>query len=492
LNTKPTLSFWQIWNMCFGFLGIQIGFALQNSHVSRIFQTLGAKIDEIPLLWIAAPLTGLLVQPVIGFLSDKTWNSFGRRRPYFLAGAILAAFSLFFMPNCTALWMAVLLLWILDASINVAMEPFRALIGDMLGSKQRPQGYSMQSFFIGVGAVGGSLPYFLEHAGVSNVAPPGTIPDTVKYSFYLGAAILLAAMGWTIFNTKEYSPEQLDSFEDQRPKQRIDFSSTEPSKSPTAVIAFLIGIGFAAVIYHFALDKALYVLAGLVAGLAGAMLIAPKLPPLSMLRVIVVDFQQMPEAMRKLAWVQFFSWFALFCMWIYMTAAVAETHFGATDATGAAFNEAGNWAGVLGACYNGFAAMAAFIIPVMSRRFGVRLTHLINLWLGAAGFASFYFIKDPNWLLLSTVGIGFAWASILSVPYALLADHLPPQKMGTYMGIFNFFIVIPQLVAASVLGFLLKHFFDSSPIFAFIIGAFSFIIAGLLALRVPTGAEVRS
>jgi maltose/moltooligosaccharide transporter len=492
LNTKPTLSFWQIWNMCFGFLGIQIGFALQNSHVSRIFQTLGAKIDEIPILWIAAPLTGLLVQPVIGFLSDKTWNSFGRRRPYFLSGAILAACALFFMPNCKELWIAALLLWILDASINVAMEPFRALIGDMLGPKQRPQGYSMQSFFIGVGAVGGSLPYFLEQAGVNNTALPGAIPDTVKYSFYLGAAILLAAMAWTIFTTKEYSPEQLDSFEDQQPKHPIDFSTAEPSKSPLAFVALLVGIGFAALVFNFQLDKSLYVLAGLISGLAACMLIAPLLPPLSMLRVIVVDFQHMPEAMRKLAAVQFFSWFALFCMWIYMTAAVAQTHFGATDTTGAAFNEAGNWAGVLGACYNGFAAVAAFIIPSMSKHFGVRLTHLINLWLGAAGFASFYFIKDPNWLLLSTVGIGFAWASILSVPYALLANHLPPQKMGTYMGIFNFFIVIPQLVAASVLGFLLKQFFDSAPIFAFLIGALSFVIAGLLALRVPTGTKVRA
>ena len=485
MRSKPHLSFWQIWNMCFGFLGIQIGFALQNSHVSRIFQTLGAKIDDIPILWIAAPLTGLLVQPIIGYFSDRTWNRFGRRRPYFVAGAILATFALFVMPNSPALWIAALLLWILDASINVAMEPFRALIGDQLSPAQRPTGYSMQSFFIGIGAVGGSLPYFLEQFGVSNTAAPGMIPDTVRFAFYLGAAILLSAMAWTIFNTKEYPPELAAQFEEAPPAQEAASTQSSAVRSMAAYIAIVFGIALGFAVQHFELEKSLYVLAGLLFGLGGAMALAPALPEGNILRTIVVDFQTMPKAMRKLAPVQFFSWFALFSMWIYMTSAVTQVHFGATDTTGVAYNSGANWVGLLNGAYNGFAALAAIFIPLMSKRLGVRLTHAVNLWIGALAFASFYFIKDPNWLLLSALGIGFAWASILSIPYALLANHLPPQKMGTYMGIFNFFIVIPQLVAASLLGFLLKNLFSNEPIFAFLIGAASFVIAGLLALLVP-------
>ena len=484
MRSKPHLSFWQIWNMCFGFLGIQIGFALQNSHVSRIFQTLGAKIDDIPILWIAAPLTGLLVQPIIGYFSDRTWNRFGRRRPYFVAGAVLATFALFVMPNSPTLWIAAALLWILDASINVAMEPFRALIGDQLSPAQRPTGYSMQSFFIGIGAVGGSLPYFLELAGVANTAPEGMLPDTVRYSFYLGAVILLSAMAWTIFRTREYPPELAAQFEEAPPQEALG-AQNSVARSMAAYIAIAFGIALALAVQHYQLEKSLYVLAGLLIGLGGAMALAPMLSERNILRSIVADFQAMPPAMRKLAPVQFFSWFALFSMWIYMTSAVTQVHFGATDTTGLAYNTGANWVGLLNGAYNGFAALAAIFIPLMSKRLGVRLTHAVNLWIGALAFASFYFIKDPNWLLLSALGIGFAWASILSIPYALLANHLPPQKMGTYMGIFNFFIVIPQLVAASLLGFLLKYLFGNQPIFAFLIGAASFIIAGLLALMVP-------
>ncbi len=490
MRNKPHLSFWQIWNMCFGFLGIQIGFALQNSHVSRIFQTLGAKIDDIPILWIAAPLTGLLVQPIIGYFSDRTWNRFGRRRPYFVAGAVLATFALFVMPNSRALWIAALLLWILDASINVAMEPFRALIGDQLSPAQRPSGYSMQSFFIGIGAVGGSLPYFLELCGVANTAPEGMIPDTVRYAFYLGAAILLSAMAWTVFTTKEYPPELAAQFEEAPTTQVAAAGQSSVASSTAASIAIVVGIALAFAVQHYQLEKSLYVLAGLLVGLGGAMVLAPMLPERNVLRAIVSDFQAMPPAMRKLAPVQFFSWFALFSMWIYMTSAVTQVHFGATDTTGTAYNTGANWVGLLNGAYNGFAALAAIFIPLMSKRLGVRLTHAVNLWIGALAFASFYFIKDPNWLLLSALGIGFAWASILSIPYALLANHLPPQKMGTYMGIFNFFIVIPQLVAASLLGFLLKNVFGNQPIFAFVIGATSFVIAGILALMVPNEQKV--
>jgi maltose/moltooligosaccharide transporter len=489
MRSKPHLSFWQIWNMCFGFLGIQIGFALQNSHVSRIFQTLGAKIDEIPGLWLAAPLTGLLVQPIIGYFSDRTWGRFGRRRPYFLAGAILSTFALFVMPNSITIWMAAALLFVLDASINVAMEPFRALIGDQLAPAQRPTGYSMQSFFIGIGAVGGSLPYFLGLMGVSSTALPGIIPDTVRYSFYLGGLVLIAAMSWTIFTTREYSPAEIAQFEDHQNLNSVDYETLAPKGATFARISLFVGIAFAALIWFQAWNKLLYVLAGLVASMGAAMLLAPELHPKNMLRVIVVDFQYMPTAMRKLASVQFFSWFALFCMWIFMTSTVTQVHFGATEASGVAYNKGGDWAGLLNGAYNGFAALAAFFIPYMSKRLGVRLTHAINLWLGALAFASFFFIKNPDFLLISMIGVGFAWASILSIPYALLADHLPPNKMGTYMGIFNFFIVIPQLVAVSVLGSLLKTYFDNQPIYAFMIGACSFVIAGLLALRVPVEPE---
>jgi maltose/moltooligosaccharide transporter len=485
MRAKPTLSFWQIWNMCFGFLGIQIGFALQNSHVSRIFQTLGAKIDELPILWIAAPLTGLLVQPIIGYLSDRTWGKFGRRRPYFLAGAILATFALLFMPNSPALWIAAVLLWVLDASINVAMEPFRALIGDKLAPKQRPAGYAMQSFFIGIGAIGGSLPYFLgEWGGVASTAPAGMIPDTVRYSFYLGALILMGAMAWTIFTTREYSPEEVAQFEDEQHNVENYVDTVEPKRSPMHYIGIAFGALFAVAIFHFAWDKSLYILAGLIGGFGVAMATAPYLSTRSMLRTIVVDFQCMPGAMRELAAVQFFSWFALFSMWIHMTSAVTLFHFGSSDPTSVAYNKGADWVGILNGAYNGFAAIAAIFIPMMAKRLGVRFTHSVNLWLGAVGFASFYFIKDPNWLIVSMIGVGFAWASILSIPYALLADHLPPKKMGTYMGIFNFFIVIPQLVAASLLGFLLKQVFNNEPIFAFIIGAASFVVAGLFVMRV--------
>ena len=393
--------------------------------------------------------------------------------------------ALFVMPNSPTLWVAALLLWILDASINVAMEPFRALIGDQLSPAQRPTGYSMQSFFIGIGAVGGSLPYFLEQFGVSNTAAPGMIPDTVRFAFYLGAAILLGAMAWTIFTTKEYPPELAAQFEEAQPAQEAASTQSIAVRSMAAYIAIAFGIALGFAVQHYQLEKSLYVLAGLLIGLGGAIALAPLLPDRNILRTIVVDFQTMPKAMRKLAPVQFFSWFALFSMWIYMTSAVTQVHFGATDTTGVAYNSGANWVGLLNGAYNGFAALAAIFIPLMSKRLGVRLTHAVNLWIGALAFASFYFIKDPNWLLLSALGIGFAWASILSIPYALLANHLPPQKMGTYMGIFNFFIVIPQLVAASLLGFLLKNLFSNQPIFAFLIGAASFVIAGLLALLVP-------
>jgi maltose/moltooligosaccharide transporter len=438
MHAKPHRSFLQIWNMCFGFLGLQFGFALQNANVSRIFQTLGAGLEQMPLLWIAAPLTGLLVQPVVGYLSDRTWTWLGRRRPYFLAGALLAAAALVCMPRSPSLWVAAALLWVLDASINISMEPFRAFVGDQLGTRQRATGYAMQSFFIGIGAVVASvLPWILAHVGVSNMAAASSgaagIPDTVRYAFDIGACVLLLAVVWTTLSTREYPPDTLLAFEDA--------GSAEPEASS----------GF--------------------------------------LASVMRDLASMPPAMRRLAPVQFFSWLALFAMWIYTTAAVAQVHFGAPDPHSELYNQAANWVGVLFGAYNGFAALAATVIPLMVRRLGLRLTHLVNLWLGAAALVSFLIIRDPNGLLVSMVAMGFAWSSVLSLPYALLSDSLPARKMGLYMGVFNFFIVIPQVVAAALLGFLLRVFFGGAPVYALLLGGLSFFVAGVLVLRVPRAAS---
>jgi maltose/moltooligosaccharide transporter len=483
MNTKPRLSFWQIWNMCFGFLGIQFGFALQNANVSRIFQTLGASMDQIPILWIAAPLTGLIVQPIVGYWSDRTWNRLGRRRPYFLVGALLTSAALIAMPHSPTLWFAAGVLWILDASINVSMEPFRAFVGDQLPPAQRPRGYAMQSFFIGVGAVVASLlPWLLAKAGVANTAAAGAIPDTVRYAFYYGAVVLLVAIGWTVLRTREYPPEQLEAFDDAMPA-----AGARAAVTPTVGkgLAFLlVGAVMAGGIFEGGLAKELYLLAGGLVAIGLALILVPHLRRGSAVEQIFADLFAMPVMMQRLAVVQFFSWFALFAMWIYTTAAVTGLHYGSTDTTSAAYNEGANWVGVLFAAYNGFAAIAAIVIPWMVARLGLRLSHLVNLWIGGAALVSIPLIRDPQWLLLSMVGIGFAWASILSLPYALLCDSLPAKKMGVYMGIFNFFIVIPQLLAASVLGVLLKGLFNNQPVYALVIGGVSFVIAGLCMLLV--------
>ncbi len=484
---RPVLSFWQIWNMCFGFLGIQFGFALQNANVSRIFQTLGASLEQIPLLWVAAPLTGLIVQPIVGYLSDRTWTRLGRRRPYFLVGAILASIALVLMPRSPTLWIAAGLLWILDASINISMEPFRAFVGDQLPVAQRPTGYAMQSFFIGVGAIVASmLPWILARAGVSNHADAaGGIPDTVHYSFYVGAVVLFAAVGWTVLRTREYPPEALRAFADAQPEPAAPRFAIDPAAARgKGLLWSAIGIAGIAVVRIAALDPQLYILCALVLAWGVALLLQSITNPTCAFGGVMHDFETMPYTMRRLVPVQFFSWLALFAMWIYTTAAVTQVHFGAIDAQSAAYNEGANWVGVLFGAYNGFAALAAAVIPIIAARVGLRFAHLINLFLGGIALISFRFVHDPSWLLASMVGIGFAWASILSVPYALLANAVPAQKMGLYMGIFNFFIVIPQLVAASVLGFLLNKLFGAAPIFALVLGGASFMLAGLLVLRV--------
>jgi maltose/moltooligosaccharide transporter len=483
MTEKSSLSFWQIWNMCFGFLGLQFGLALQNSNVSRIFQTLGADVNDIPVLWIAAPLTGLVVQPIIGHYSDRTWNRLGRRRPYFLAGAVFASLALLWMPNVPALWMAAGLLWILDASINVSMEPFRALVGDQLPTRQRPAGYAMQSFFIGVGAVIASmLPWVLAQFGVTNVAADGTIPDTVKYAFYVGGAVLLGAVLWTILATREYTPAQLQSFTDNVPEgPPVDVSR---ARGP-GLLLLVAGGAVLLAIRHFALEKEVYLLAGglIVFGLLLTWL--GRTRSHGMLRQVMGDVYGMPISMRRLAGVQLFSWFALFAMWIYTTAGVTQTIYGTVDTSSSVYNEGANWVGVLFAAYNGFGALAAVVIPLMVRRWGLRISHVVNLCLGGAGLLSFLYIRDPHWLLASMVGVGFAWASILSLPYALLSDNLPTAKLGVYMGIFNFFIVIPQVLAASVLGLLLRLCFHNQPIWALGLGGVSLLIAALCTRYVP-------
>jgi maltose/moltooligosaccharide transporter len=425
---KPRLSFWQIWNMSFGFLGIQFGFALQNANVSRIFQTLGANVDAIPILWIAAPFTGLVVQPIVGYFSDRTWNRLGRRRPYFLTGAILASLALLVMPNSPALWVAAGMLWIMDASINISMEPFRAFVGDNLAASQRVTGFALQSFFIGTGAVVASmLPWMLTNwFGVSNEAPSGHIPASVRFSFYLGAAAFLIAVIWTVVSSKEYSPQEMASF---------GISAKPESRG-------------------------------------------------SVLGTILHDLFAMPRTMQQLALAQFFSWFALFAMWIYTTTAVTSHIYHTTDPTSALYNDGANWVGVCFAVYNGVAALVAFGIPPLARWSSPKMAHIVCLTCGALGLLSITMISDSKYLLVSMIGVGIAWASILSMPYAILTGALPPAKLGYYMGVFNFFIVIPQIVAAAILGFLVKHFFGGDTLYALVVGGASLLLAAALMLRV--------
>ncbi len=428
-SVKPRLSFWQIWNMSFGFLGIQFGFALQNANVSRIFETLGASKDELPILWLAAPVTGLLVQPIIGYYSDRTWHAkWGRRRPFFAIGAILATMALFGMPNSTVLWMAVIMLWLMDASINISMEPFRAFVGDMLPNEQRTSGFAMQSFFIGLGAIiASALPYIMTNwLGISNISDEGGIPDSVKWSFYIGGIAYFTAVMWTVFKTEEYPPDDIEKLREENASKGV-FTGLKES---------------------------------------------------------FMGIFKMPKTMVQLAFVQFFSWFALFAMWIYTTSAVTSHIYETSDASSALYNEGADWVGICFAIYNGVAALVAFLLPVIAKKLTRRITHLLALFCGGIGLLSIFFISDPNLILVSMIGVGIAWASILSMPYAMLSSILPSNKMGYYMGVFNFFIVIPQIVAAGILGFMLKNFFGNVSIYALVIGGISLILAGFLCLIV--------
>jgi maltose/moltooligosaccharide transporter len=505
VRTKPRLTFWEIWNMSFGFLGIQIGFALQNANVSRIFETLGAKVEDIPILWIAAPTTGLLVQPIIGYLSDRTWNRLGRRRPYFLTGAILASLALAFMPNSPTLWVAAGTLWVMDASINISMEPFRAFVGDNLPSEQRTTGFAMQSFLIGTGAVLASmLPWLLTRQfGVSNEAPEHMIPDSVRLSFYFGAAVFFLAVLWTVIRSKEYSPRDLASFaENQAREHEVSELRTTEEFALHGRKQFRLGSWFVVVgmvlsiwLIHARVYQVLILSLGV--AVVGLLLIASGwLQRAGRYHngfvTILNDFQDMPHTMKQLAWVQFFSWFSLFAMWIYTTPAVTSHIYGTSDTTSALYNEGANWVGVGFGMYNGVAAVVAFGLPLLARRTSRRIAHTICLACGAFGLLSILILKDPQYLLGSMVGVGIAWASILAMPYAILTGSLPPSKMGYYMGVFNFFIVIPQIIAAALLGFFVGRFFGGHAIYALVIGGVSLLLAAALTLRVEDKDDTQS
>jgi maltose/moltooligosaccharide transporter len=497
-SEKPRQSWAGLWNISFGFFGIQIGFALQNANMSRIFQSLGSSLDDLPALWIAAPLTGLLIQPIVGHLSDRTWlGRLGRRRPYFLAGAVLAALSLVLMPMAQALLFAAVLLWLLDASLNISMEPFRAFVGDMLRKDQHTAGYAVQTAFIGAGAVVGSIfPWALDHLGISNEAAAGGIPDTVRFAFWFGGAALFLAVLWTVTSTKEYSPEEMRSFGEitaEGPSPTI--RALAARKLGGSLLWIAAGVAVLLVVLQFALEKEMYLLGGLLIayGLASivAILMARSGNETSMLGHIVGDFSGMPQVMKRLALAQFFSWSALFIMWINTTPVVAQNFFGSADPASPAYQEAGNWVGVLFAVYNGVAAVAALtLLPLLAKHIGKAKTHIIGLLCGAAGFACFFILKDPQHLLIAEIGIGIAWASILAMPYAILASNLPQTKLGIYMGLFNVFIVIPQLLVATVMGSIMKAFFPTEPIYTMAFAVAAMALAALAMLRVKEEAAV--
>jgi maltose/moltooligosaccharide transporter len=496
---RPRQSFAGLCNISFGFFGIQIGFALQNANMSRIFESLGSNLDELPALWIAAPLTGLLVQPVIGHLSDRTWLGWlGRRRPYFVGGAFLATLALLLMPLSSQLWMAAMLLWMLDASLNVSMEPVRAFVGDMLRKDQHTIGYAVQTAFIGTGAVLGSVfPWLLDKIGASNVAGPDGIPDTVRYSFWFGGAALFIAVLWTVLSTREYSPDEMAAFgelpDHAESGEMLDRLAKRSAASalPWAVAGAIVVLA----VSEWRLEKELYLLGALLIAYAAASVIAILLARggrrTNMLAHIVGDFSGMPPLMKRLAAAQFFSWSALYTMWVFTTPVVAQRFYHTVDAAGSAYQEAANWVDVLFALYNGVAAIAALVLlPMLASRFGKIRTHFVSLLCGSAGFGSFLLVGDPKLLMLSEIGIGIAWASVLGMPYAILASSLPQRKLGIYMGLFNIFIVVPQLLVATIMGTLMRTFFAGQPIWTMLIAAVVMGIGALAMLRVESAGRV--
>ena len=492
MTAKPRQGFWGLWNISFGFLGIQIGFALQNANMSRIFQSLGTSVDDLAFLWIAAPLTGLIVQPLIGHFSDRTWTRLGRRRPFFLTGAGLATLALIGMPNARLLLAAAMLLWVLDASLNVAMEPFRAFVGDMLGEGQQTAGYAFQTAFIGVGAVLGSLaPKLLTDVfHFANTAPAGVVPESVRAAFYLGATALFAAVLWTVLTTREYPPERMAAFNGtsaQPAAERLTLPRTGPWWLASGLLVALAVRGLG-------LDKPVYVLAGMSAAFGLAQVISrwrvARGASSGALAEVISDLATMPPTMRRLALVQFFTWSALFILWIYTTPIVTQNFFHTTDTASVAYNRGADWVGVLFAIYNGVAALWAFVIPQLAKRIGPARTHVAGLLAGASGFAAFLIVRDPAALIGAMVLIGIAWASILTMPYVILARTLPPAKLGVYMGLFNIFIVVPQLIVSSLMGALLHSAFPGNPLPAMAVAAAVLCLAALVMTRVEAAARL--
>jgi maltose/moltooligosaccharide transporter len=432
---KPKLSVLQIFTMSFGFLGIQFGFALQNGNTSRILRSFGADVDQLPMFWIVAPLVGMIVQPLIGHYSDRTWNKLGRRKPYFLTGAILSSLALIFLPNSAslsavipALWIGAGMVMVMDASFNVAMEPFRALVADNLPDSQRTMGFSIQTFLIGLGAVVGSaLPELLANAGVSMEAGADGVANNIKYAFYIGAAVFIIAILITVFFSKEYAPREYEK-------------------------------------YH------------------GKPVVSEK----HGIREILSDFGKMPKTMKQLGLVQFFSWFALFSMWVFTTDAVATHIYGLTGdySKSIQYNEAGNKVGSAFGVYNFIAMIYALFLPVVARYIGRKLTHSVSLIAGGIGLISIYFIKDPAMLKYSMVGVGLAWASILAMPYVILSSSIPAGKLGIYMGIFNFFITLPQIINGLFGGWIVKHLYGNQPIYAIVLAGIFMICAAISVIYV--------
>jgi maltose/moltooligosaccharide transporter len=429
--TRPRLSPIQMFNMSFGFLGIQFGWGLQLANMSAVYERLGARPDQVPLLWLAAPVTGLLIQPIVGALSDRTWGALGRRRPYFLTGAILASIALFFMPTSSSLWMAATLLWVLDASINISMEPFRAFVADKLSVAQRTSGFVVQSLFIGIGAtLANALPFILRHMGVQGNTASG-IPLSVKYSFQAGAVVFLLCVLWTVATTSEFPPEDMAAFERAK-KGRL-------------------GVG-------------------------------------ALLKEIATAVREMPVTMRQLAVVQLLTWLGLFCMWLFFVPATARHVFGATDPKSDLYTQGMEWGGFAFAFYSITCFVVALALPKIAAVTSRKTVHASALVCGAVGLLSMYVIHDKYMLLLSMVGVGIAWASILSMPYAILSTALPGDKMGVYMGIFNFFIVIPEIVASLLFGPLTRALFGENnpdaPLYTVMLGGVCLLAASVCVIFV--------
>lgn len=489
MDERPLRSVPELFNISFGFFGIQTAFALQNANVSRIFQSLGASMEELPILWIAAPLTGLLVQPLVGHYSDRTWlPPFGRRRPYFCLGAFLSGVALLAMPHAHALWVAAALLWVLDASINIAMEPFRAFVGDLVGRAQRTAGYAFQTVFIGAGAVAASLSPLVLHRvfHVTNeAAADGGIPASVRVAFYAGAAALCCTVLWTVLTTTEYPPAAVGA-----PPPAA--APTPAAPSPYAGRWLLAGIALGTATFLLHLDRALYVLGACLVAFAAARrwtsARAGARRPTLAIGHLLADLDAMPVSMRKLALVQFCSWSALFILWIYTTPTVTAHAFGATGPGDPRYAAGADWVGVLFAVYNGTAALAAFALPAFAGRFGFPRTHQIALLTGAAGFAGLFTLRDPLWLLAPMVGIGVAWAGILTLPYAMLCSFAPRARLGAYMGLFNLFITLPQMLVAAVMGAIMRWGFPAHPEGAMVCAGLMLVAAAAATQRLAGAA----